>query len=55
MRYKGEKSLLFVLNHNHTETDWVMEEDRTELLTGVQYKAGQRIAMKPKDVMILEK
>lgn len=55
MRYKGEKSLLFVLNHNHTEADFVMEEDRTELLTGVQYKAGQRIVMKPKDVMILEK
>lgn len=54
LRYKGNRSLLFVLNHNDTEADFVMEEDRTDLLTGECHKAGCRIAMKPKDVMILE-
>lgn len=55
MRYKGEKSLLFVLNHNNQEAEFVMEEDRTELLTGRNYPAGSKIVIKPKDVMILER
>ncbi len=54
VRYKENKSLLFVLNHRDDEGEIVLEEDRTELLTGQDYPAGSRITLKAKDVMILE-
>ena len=54
-RFKGEHSYLFVLNHKDTEAEFALRENRTDLLTGTEYTAGQNISIKAKDVMILEK
>ena len=53
-RFKGEHSYLFVLNHKDEEAEFVLKEDRTDLLTGTKYTAGQTVSMNAKDVMILE-
>lgn len=54
-RFKGEHSYLFVLNHKDEEAEFVLKEDRTDLLTGTKYTAGQTVSMNAKDVMILER
>lgn len=54
-RFKGEYSYLFVLNHKDEETEFVLKEDRTDLLTGIRYTAGQTVSMNAKDVLILER
>lgn len=54
-RFKGERSYLFVLNHNDAESAFVLQEDRTELLSDTRYAAGQTVSLKPKDVMIFER
>lgn len=54
-RFKRERSYLFVLNHNDTESAFVLQENRTELLSDTKYAAGQTVILKPKDVMILER
>lgn len=54
-RFKGEHSYRFVLNHKDEEAEFVLKEDRTDLLTGTKYTAGQTVSMNAKDVMILER
>lgn len=54
-RFKGEHSYLFVLNHKDAESEFVLQEDRTELLSDTRYAAGQTVSLKPKDVMIFER
>lgn len=54
-RFKGEHSYLFILNHKDETVKFTAREDRTDLLTGRNYAAGQSIVMNAKDVLILKK
>ena len=54
-RFKGEHSYLFVLNHKNEKAEFILKEDRTDLLTGTRYTAGQTVSMNAKEVLLLEK
>lgn len=53
-RVKGDKSYLFVLNHNDAEGTFVMPKTRVDLLTGRTYNEGEVVTIPSKEVMILE-
>lgn len=54
-RFKEDRSILFVLNHNNHSESVQLRDRRKELLTGNVYDAFVSIEVAAKEVMILEK
>ena len=54
-RFKGDSSVLFVLNHLDTQTSFCLKEPRVDLLTGKSWNAGEYIPLPAKGVMLLKK
>lgn len=53
-RCTQERSCMYILNHNDTETSFTLPEAGIDLLTGVRYLKNSFVTLKAKDVMILE-
>ena len=54
-RFKEDRSILFVLNHNNHSESVQLQDRRKDLLTGNVYDASVCIEVEAKGVMILEK
>lgn len=54
VRKNENGSFLFVLNHNDTDTEVVLPDGGTDLITGRSYPAGETVVLASKDVLILE-
>jgi beta-galactosidase len=53
-RHRDDARYLFLLNHGDADSHIVADADGISLLTRVQVKAGDRITLAPKDVLILK-
>jgi beta-galactosidase len=53
-RYRDDVRYLFLLNHGEADSCVVVDADGVSLLTRAQVKAGERITLAPKDVVILK-
>jgi beta-galactosidase len=53
-RYRDDVGYLFLLNHGEADSSVVVDADGVSLLTRAQVKAGERITLAPKDVVILK-
>ena len=54
IRKKGDKSILFLLNHSDEEKIIDLQEGGVDLLSNTTYAKGRQIMMKPKDVFLFE-
>lgn len=53
-RHKGDKTYVFVMNHQEAETEIVLGKDYYSLLTKKSHKAGEKVKVASKDVLIFE-
>jgi beta-galactosidase len=53
-RYKDDEEFTFLLNHSEEAINVTIEENSTDIITDTEYKAGESVAIKAKDVLILK-
>lgn len=53
-RRVNDNDILYVLNHNTHPVEFTCTDDRTDILTGTKYKAGEVVNLMPADVLFLK-